>query len=302
MPIVDASKLPARATGSSTLDVMQTGEQPSPFDGSGAFRTVCKPSHMAFDDPIVKPGQPGASHLHAFFGNTGANANTTSATLANSGNSTCRGGIANRSGYWVPAVIDTRTNAPMQPTESHFYYKTGYNPGIRPADVQVPPQGLRMIAGDAMAGSDIGQHHYFQCESADWTSRQKTIPNCAIGDNVVMAITFPQCWDGVNLDSPDHKSHMAYPRDGAGCPSTHPRALPEISYHIRIPVTVTETGRYWRLASDNYPSSQGAGGYSAHADWWNGWQPVIIDRFVRNCDQAARDCHSHLLGEGWAID
>ena len=21
---------------------------------------------------------------------------------------------------------------------------------------------------------------------------------------------FPQCWDGVNLDAPDHKSHMAY--------------------------------------------------------------------------------------------
>ena len=24
-------------------------------------------------------------------------------------------------------------------------------------------------------------------------------------------VTFPSCWDGLNLDSADHKSHMAYP-------------------------------------------------------------------------------------------
>lgn len=26
-------------------------------------------------------------------------------------------------------------------------------------------------------------------------------------------VTFPDCWDGVRLDSPDHRSHMAYSRD-----------------------------------------------------------------------------------------
>jgi len=25
---------------------------------------------------------------------------------------------------------------------------------------------------------------------------------------------FPTCWDGVNVDSPDHKSHVAYPVNG----------------------------------------------------------------------------------------
>ena len=52
---------------------------------------------------------------------------------------------------------------------------------------------------------------------------------------MVMSIMFPQCWDGVNLDSPNHKSHMAY---GAGwpdkgCPSTHPVPLAQITQNFR---------------------------------------------------------------------
>ena len=37
---------------------------------------------MAFDDPIVYPREPGKSHLHTFFGNTGANAFSTAASIA----------------------------------------------------------------------------------------------------------------------------------------------------------------------------------------------------------------------------
>jgi hypothetical protein len=43
-------------------------------------------------------------------------------------------------------------------------------------------------------------------------------------------VWFPMCWDGVNLDSPDHKSHMAYPT-GVGngnCPASHPVRIPGI--------------------------------------------------------------------------
>ena len=37
----------------------------------GQFVLRCGYSHSLTDDPIVFPGQPGASHLHDFFGNTG---------------------------------------------------------------------------------------------------------------------------------------------------------------------------------------------------------------------------------------
>jgi hypothetical protein len=41
------------------------------------------------------------------------------------------------------------------------------------------------------------------------------------------------CWDGVNLDSPNHREHVAYPatgtfESGGACPSTHPVRLPQI--------------------------------------------------------------------------
>ena len=113
-------------------------------------------------------------------------------------------------------------------------------------------------------------------------------------------IYFPQCWDGVNLDSPDHKSHMAYPTAGRGCPSSHPVALPEITFNIVYPVRQANAAANWRLASDNYSSSLPAG-YSAHGDWFNGWRQDILDTFVSNCDRTALDCGSHLLGDGRMI-
>jgi len=38
-------------------------------DGTGNFRTLCLESHINYDDPLVYPGQPRATHQHVFFGN-----------------------------------------------------------------------------------------------------------------------------------------------------------------------------------------------------------------------------------------
>ena len=37
-------------------------------DGTGNFRTHCEESHVNNDDPLVHPGQAGATHQHVFFG------------------------------------------------------------------------------------------------------------------------------------------------------------------------------------------------------------------------------------------
>ena len=60
----------------------------------------CAYSHTMSDDPIVFPGQPGASHLHDFFGNTGANASSTFETML-AGETTCRV-PSDTAGYWAP--------------------------------------------------------------------------------------------------------------------------------------------------------------------------------------------------------
>jgi hypothetical protein len=270
-------------------------------DGTGNFRTVCEPTHMNYDDAIVFPGQPGRAHLHTYFGNAAVTGNSTANSIRTTGNSSCRGGTANRSAYWVPAMVDTRTNLAVMPRASNFYYKSGYD-GVRPADIRPFPAGLRMIAGDAMNNRAPAQYTQsawrYHCHNAG-TNVGPSIPNCAVGDEMVQEIVFPQCWDGRNLDSPDHKSHMAYANGSTpGCPATHPVPLPQITFNIHYPITSANQATYWRLSSDTY---SGPAGYSAHGDWWNGWDQSVMEAWVSTCVNRALDCKSHLLGDGRSI-
>jgi hypothetical protein len=42
------------------------------------------------------------------------------------------------------------------------------------------------------------------------TSSSAAIPTCPAGSYLSAKIIFPGCGDGMNLDSADHRSHMAY--------------------------------------------------------------------------------------------
>ena len=294
-----------RPVGGWSADMLLKTSEVAPASDIGAFRTGCQVAKFANDDPIVYPGQPGKSHPHTFFGNTGVDAFSTAASLATTGNSTCRGGTINRSAYWVPSMVDTATGGLLAPMfESNFYYKTGY--ALPPSVITAMPPGLRMIAGDAGGNpSAPSQAVIYACVwdggNSNW---QKSIPDCPVKGTswLIMGVDFPQCWDGVNLDSPDHKSHMANPvnvkaNNTGNCPADHPVAIPAIAFQILYQVKVSGETTKWRLASDKYDASQPAG-YSGHGDWFNGWKPEIVDVWVQKCDREQKDCHSHLLGDG----
>ncbi len=293
--------VPLGSPGSAELRVQTTSIQPGASDGTGNFRIVCDYSHMAFDDPIIYPGQAGKSHLHTFFGNTRASWASTPSSIATIGNSTCHGGIANRSGYWIPALLDAK-NQPVLPASAIMYYKTGYR-GVTPASVKQIPAGLRMISGDTL--SSMTQ------ENAGWGCLETYIghygyipsaqnhPCIKEGNHISLSIAFPQCWNGKDLDSLNHKNHMTYATPGQGCPSTHPVALPEISINVRYRIPAAGTVG-WRLSSDAYSKSL-PGGYSLHGDFMNGWRPDIAAKWVKNCNNTALDCHAHLLGDGTTL-
>jgi hypothetical protein len=272
---------------------------------TGSFRTRCDQSHMAADDPIVKPNQPGGSHLHTFFGNTGVNAFSTASSIQSTGNSTCDGGTLNRTAYWVPTLIDTSRNAVLSADYLLVYYKSGYS-GVPREQINAIPQGLRIVAGSAAAtptnpqlkpAGGIQLPAYWTCNSP---ATQAIPSSCGPGSDLSMEIVFPQCWDGKNLDSTNHQSHMAYgvwgPNAGApgtGCPATHPVAIPEITYHVHY--TVPPAGpAALRLSSDMY---NGPGGYSGHADWYNGWDQNTLDTWINNCARNL-DCQVNFLGNG----
>ena len=304
---VDESAIPAPATGFATSRITTAQYSPFSSDGVGAFRVNCYLSHMNFDDPLVFPGQVRATHLHAFFGHTGIDAFSNNTSINTTGTTTCTGGTENRSAYWAPAMIDTATGRPVNQSAGseldrvnalQVYYKTGYR-GVASNTVRNFPAGLRMVAGDARATSAANSYTTtYYCHSSGPAASQTSFPNCSPGDELVMSVLFPQCWDGVNLDAADHKSHMAYGTWGVGCPSTHPVPLPEITqnYRFRVPAGGMST---WRLASDTY---DGPAGYSGHADWWNGWNASTFQQVIDNCYRTGLDCQMNLLGNGQALN
>ena len=299
-PVVNTGLMPTATKGFSAPRVRTLGAselamsvfQPTPSD-SGAFREPCTFSHMAFDDPIVYPNRAGASHLHTFFGNSQLNAASTGDSLMNAGDSTCMGGTLNRSAYWIPTLIDIRTGQPLVADGALFYYKTGYL-GVRPGTIQAFPKGLRIIAGNSSnAAPHTSPYMRLECSSG-FGGHNPSIPSCPVGNSLTFVVVFPQCWDGINLDSPDHNSHMAY-GSGAGCPSSHPVPLPEITINVHYTITEANSGAFLRLSSDQ---NSLPGGYSLHADWFNGWDNGVNKTFVGECVNKNIDCHAQLLGDG----
>lgn len=298
-PVVNHALIPAPAKGYSDIRIRPwaTAITKQPI---GSFRTTCTRSHYSHNDPIVFPGIPGATHLHMFFGNTGTDAFSTVDSIMNSGNSTCNGGIANRSAYWVPALIDAATGAPIDPLDVGMYYKGG-GPGIDPTTIVAMPDGLRVLAGNAKNKPPSGGKFRWQCLSHEGvkvttnTVGSRVPESCPIGSKLQMEVFFPQCWDGKNLDSPDHKSHMAYPNYYTGCPATHPVPIPEITFNVHWVVGPWLSTA--RLSSDMYDESLPAG-HSAHGDLFVGWKRAFSELWNLNCNINGFDCHGDLLGDG----
>lgn len=325
-------------------DLVPTNQSPDPVAANswrGILRINCDFSHSSYNDPIVYPGQENAAHLHRFYGNMQVDHNTTNESLLTSGDSSCQGGELNRSAYWVPALLaplyDQVTGARLldeqgEPAwqvvpavvgnddEAHeiFYYSAGVDDL---SSIQPVPPGLRMIAGTATTppgqeqDSAIVRWHCQSWESDDATNPQfsASIPECVAPDRVRMDVFFPSCWNGTDLDSEDHKSHMAYPvnsggPDGTHCPETHPIPVVRPSYHYAFGVKpevydpVTKTSKGWRLASDMYEVSDSTpGGLSLHADWINGWHPEVMALLLESCIQGGLDCHDGNLANGYRL-
>jgi hypothetical protein len=251
-----------------------TTERPSASDGTGIFRTVCLFARMGTDD--VAGG--GTVPLRTYAGR------------AAGGRGTCRGGTVDRSVYWTPSLVDTRTRTPVAPQAVHVYFSSGYA-GVRPADVRAAPAGLTAVGDDGTAGGRV----WWTCAGSD--VHRTSLAGCT-GD-VELTVVLPQCWDGRRTDSPGHRAHLAWPT-GTGCPAGHPVALPEVSLHVRYSSGGDAgTPRTWRLTTD--PSGAPAGS-SATGGWVDGWDPGIAAAWTEHCVRAAVSCGSHLLGDGRALE
>jgi hypothetical protein len=209
-----------------------------PFEGIGTSRLHCEFSHFSYDDPLKYPGQPGAAHLHMFFGNSDVNAFTTAESLRNSGGSTCNGFV--RNGYWVPALVDDRGNARI-PTMVHVYYK-GYGQDL--AGIQAHPDDMAIISDNSInlgEGSDGDSVATFQCISASAVIRtsSETVPDCVGQDDryaemLEFNVKFDNCWNGEDPTNwEDNLAPTQYSWYSGDCPDSHPIQLTNLEYRIR---------------------------------------------------------------------
>jgi hypothetical protein len=232
------------------------------------FITVCKFSHFGPNDPIVFPRRTGKSHDHSFFGNVATNAFTTLATLHRAA-TTCQR-PEDTASYWAPTLLlgDKR----VDPVEADIYYRRSTLARVRPF-----PAGLKIVAGNSAARKPQSLHVVFWNCSTEPTDPSASPPSCAT-PSLHVHVRFPNCWDGTRVDSPDHKSHMAYSAKGI-CPKSHPVAVPQITLIIQYPI------------ADEKPLQLASFGlFTGHADFFNGWQQNELRRLTDYCLNALRAC------------
>jgi Domain of unknown function (DUF1996) len=250
-------------------------------DGSAGWVTVCTFDHRLQADPIVAPGEVSA-HLHDFFGNQSTDADSTYRSLLAARHTSCA--IAkDKAAYWVPTLYVKTADGSLravEPSEANFYYRVITRPRRK---VQPFPRGLKMIAGDAHATAPQSTSIvYWGCDDGSSDSQDHP-PDCGSA-NVTAHINFPDCWDGVHIDSADHMGHMALsidPDDDGRyqCPRRHPVPVPRLIFALRWPVN----------DGSNVELSSGAP-YTMHGDFFNAWVQSMLRRLVRRCIRANRDC------------
>jgi hypothetical protein len=298
MPIVDSHRIPApNPLATDQFRARPSTPERTGFD-IGAFRNICDYSHFGFDDPIVYPGIPGAAHLHTFCGNASTDANSTMESLSVA-KSTSFGGVANRSAYWWPALLMPDPNnagqyLPIIPLPGNNYYKSGYN--NIPIESLIPfPRGLRLIAGNVptntSAAGAVGGTGW-SCRNADGSVVRDlgpTIPACPPGAELSLHVLFPNCWDGKNLDSSNHRSHVVYPQEDGRCPTDHPQGIIQLGVNVGYTVPPGADTTAWKLSCD-----MGQGGLCLHADVIANWSDGIDMEWMRGCIYPRSSCQGNM--------
>jgi DNA-directed RNA polymerase specialized sigma24 family protein len=243
----------------------------------GSFANTCTINHRNSDNFITLPGiANGADHIHDYYGNGTTNAFSTIEKLRAAGPSECQDS-SDISAYWAPALL--RDDKPVRPDLALFILR-GYDRDV--GEVIPMPQGLKLITGNAKAVTAADSKAQFTCTGAR-ARPAKTFPDCPRGSRLVRIEDFPSCWDGVHLDSPDHRTHVVFPQNGL-CPSPNPVPLPRLRFMFVYPVSAN-TG----IAMSSSPVARGLS-FSDHADAVNLRPTGEMTSSVRDCINAGIAC------------
>jgi hypothetical protein len=154
-------------------------------------------------------------------------------------------------------------------------------------NVRAMPKFLRVLSGDAKEGANGPKN-----ARAAWTCtgfEDRLIdkyPICPVGSKVERIHDFPSCWDGKNIDSANHRTHIVFPDANGRCARGFV-AVPQLRVTLiyDIPHDVQVAGQY---KVDSFPEEH-HNPLSDHDDFANVMSQRIMSRVV-NCINHDRTC------------
>ncbi|WP_328442269.1 DUF1996 domain-containing protein [Streptomyces sp. NBC_00444] len=281
---------------------------PSPANASrGTFTTSCGVNENGLfnsDNVIVAPGvSNGAHHFHDYIGNQANDAFASDDDLA-AADTSCED-AGDKSTYYWPVVrlqngvqeqdanspgggIEGNTGEIVTPKQVTLNFV-----GSPQGDVTAMPRFLRIITGDAKAfvNGTANANASWSCTGFEDRQLKDKYPLCPQGSDVVRTFKFQSCWDGSNIDSANHRTHVAFAAADGSCPSGFkaiPQLVQRIVYDIGAP-SLDDGGRTTPLfAVDAFPE-QLHKPVTDHGDFINVFDEDLMTEMV-DCINSGRQC------------
>jgi predicted outer membrane protein len=270
-------------------EVNQIVSDPTPDANAstGSFVSECgtpDPALRNSDNWIVAPGTVnGAQHMHDYIGSTATDASTDAGDLLAS-ETTCD--LDNRSTFFWPVLRDT-SQVGADDNEDGGGLDGNVGEIVEPAQVVMQflgnptgpvspmPQLLRVITGDAKAVTNGPDNVRAQWTCRGFEDRATTqYPLCPDGSRLLRVLDFPSCWDGENLDSEDHRSHIVFADEETGACPEDSVAVPQ----LRMILAYDQPGGR-NFALDGFPDQQHHPA-TDHGDFVNGMPDELMDAVV----------------------